>query len=52
MPLQDELGARMKEFYEEIPKTKLMRGRRLPSEWMGSHSIHSHVECRGLLMRF
>ena len=25
MPLQDELGARMKEFYEEIPKTKLMR---------------------------
>lgn len=52
MPLQDELGARMKEFYEEIPKTKLMRRTPVASEWMGSHSIHSHVECRGLLMRF
>ena len=42
MPLQDELGARMKGFYEEIPKTKLMRRTvGLPSEWMGSHSIHS-----------
>ena len=25
MPLHDELGVRMKSFYEEIPKTKLMR---------------------------
>lgn len=25
MPVHDELGRRMKEFYETIPKTKLMR---------------------------
>lgn len=25
MPVHDELGCRMKEFYETIPKTKLMR---------------------------
>ena len=25
MPIHDELGTRMKEFYENIPKTKLMR---------------------------
>lgn len=25
MPIHDDLGTRMKEFYEEIPKTKLMR---------------------------
>ena len=25
MPVRDDLGVRMKEFYEQIPKTKLMR---------------------------
>ena len=25
MPVHDNLGTRMKEFYEQIPKTKLMR---------------------------
>lgn len=25
MPVNDELGKRMKEYYESIPKTKLMR---------------------------
>lgn len=25
MPVNDELGRRMKDFYETIPKTKLMR---------------------------
>lgn len=25
MPIHDELGTRMKEFYENVPKTKLMR---------------------------
>ena len=25
MPVHDELGKRMKEFYETVPKTKLMR---------------------------
>ena len=25
MPIHDELGTRMKEFYESVPKTKLMR---------------------------
>ena len=25
MPVRDDLGTRMKEFYEQIPKTKLMR---------------------------
>ena len=25
MPVRDNLGVRMKEFYEQIPKTKLMR---------------------------
>ena len=25
MPTRDDLGTRMKTFYEEIPKTKLMR---------------------------
>ena len=25
MPVHDELGCRMKEFYETIPKTRLMR---------------------------
>ena len=25
MPVNDELGKRMKEYYENIPKTKLMR---------------------------
>lgn len=25
MPVNDELGKRMKEYYEAIPKTKLMR---------------------------
>lgn len=25
MPVKDELGKRMKEYYENIPKTKLMR---------------------------
>ena len=25
MPLHDELCARMKDFYEQVPKTKLMR---------------------------
>lgn len=25
MPINDNLGTRMKEFYENVPKTKLMR---------------------------
>ena len=25
MPVNDELGKRMKEYYESVPKTKLMR---------------------------
>lgn len=25
MPIHDDLGKRMKEFYESVPKTKLMR---------------------------
>ena len=25
MPIHDELGTRIKEFYESVPKTKLMR---------------------------
>ena len=25
MPVHDDLGRRMKEYYEQIPKTKLMR---------------------------
>ena len=25
MPVHDDLGTRMKEFYEQIPKSKLMR---------------------------
>ena len=25
MPIHDDLGTRMKEFYEQIPKSKLMR---------------------------
>lgn len=25
MPIHDDLGKRMKEFYENVPKTKLMR---------------------------
>lgn len=25
MPTHDELGKRMKEFYEQVPKTKLVR---------------------------
>ena len=25
MPVRDDLGQRMKEYYENIPKTKLMR---------------------------
>lgn len=25
MPVRDDLGVRMKTFYEQIPKTKLMR---------------------------
>ena len=41
----------MKEFYEEIPKTKLMRRTPVAIRVDGK-SFHSHVECRGLLMRF
>ena len=25
MPVRDDLGVRMKEFYEQVPKTRLMR---------------------------
>lgn len=52
MPVHDDLGVRMKTFYEQIPKTKLMRRCPVAIRIDGKASTHSQEDFRSLLMKF
>ncbi len=51
MPVHDDLGVRMKTFYEQIPKTKLMRRCPVLSALTERHFIHSQGDSRNRLMK-
>ena len=50
MPVHDDLGCRMKTFYEQIPKTKLMR--RCPFVATDDLSIHLQENSKNHSMKF
>lgn len=50
MPVNDELGKRMKEFYESVPKTRLVRRTPLQFVSMVRLFIHSRVVSRNRLI--